>query len=73
MRERQGLAIQRSERECGFPQAVPPVCRVTVKKLPNLSGPFLYLEKGLIREILLTLGAVNQAASHSARAGLGPG
>lgn len=32
------------------------MCCVTVKKLPNLSGPFLYLEKELIREILLTLG-----------------
>lgn len=32
------------------------MCCVTVKKLPNLSGPFLYLEKGLIGEILLTLG-----------------
>lgn len=32
------------------PQAAPPVCCVTVKKPPNLSGPFLHLEKGLIRD-----------------------
>lgn len=57
----------------------PPGCTTGVlcgwKKPPDLSGPFLEPEKGLRREMLLTLGAVSDAATHSAGAGPrgGPG